>query len=103
MSVFVAAACRSNLFFNHAEGEATRAKGKRGKGDARAGGGARGDASAMGIWDHPRPRVSRALKSPKRVRMAKRRTTTGFLDASAERSASSGRRRHMRTMRAAHG
>ncbi len=34
-------------------------------------GGARGDASVMGIWDPSRPRVSRALKSHKRVRMAK--------------------------------
>ena len=51
------------------------------------------------LFGTPRARESRAhLKSHKRVRMAKRRTTTGFLDASADQSALAGRRRHMRTM-----
>ena len=43
-------------------------------------GGARGDASVMGIWDDSRPRVSRGTKSQKQVQTAKRRNDAGFLD-----------------------
>ena len=44
------------------------------------GGGARGDASVMALWDLSRPRASRGTKSQKQVQTAKRRNDAVFLD-----------------------
>ena len=56
------------------------------------------------LFGTPRAREFRAcLKGPKTGTAKTQRNDAVFLDASADQSASSGRRRHMRTMRAAHG
>jgi len=67
-------------------------------------GGARGDASVMGIWDDSRPRVSRGTKSQKQVQTAQNAAQRpAFWTHTAEQPAFGRIGEQMRTMRAAHG